>query len=113
MSESLVLRRPFESAGCSGEPVVTNARAFYTTRAAAGATGTRFSLRPLIFWGGRFAQLGRIAPREGGSVFDECEHATLGRRRPRKRAIQYSETSVIETKVRGVLDTRFRGYDGL
>jgi hypothetical protein len=27
---------------------VTNARAFYTTRAAAGATGTRLSLRPLI-----------------------------------------------------------------
>jgi hypothetical protein len=28
---------------------VTNARAFYTTRAAAGATGTRLSLRPLFF----------------------------------------------------------------
>jgi hypothetical protein len=26
--------------------------------------------------------------------------------------IQYSETSMTETKVRGVLDTRFRGYDG-
>src|ERR1700733_11604838 len=37
--------------GCPGEPVVTNARAFYTTRAAAGATGTRLSLRPLIFRG--------------------------------------------------------------
>jgi hypothetical protein len=32
MSESLVLRRPFESAGGSGEPVVTNSRVFYTTR---------------------------------------------------------------------------------
>ena len=29
--------------------MVTNARAFYTTRAAAGATGTRLSLRPLFF----------------------------------------------------------------
>jgi hypothetical protein len=29
---------------------VTNARAFYTTRAAAGAAGTRLSLRPLFFW---------------------------------------------------------------
>ena len=27
--------------------VVTNARAFYTTRAAAGASGARHSLRPL------------------------------------------------------------------
>jgi hypothetical protein len=29
--------------------VVANARAFYTPRAAAGATGTRLSLRPLFF----------------------------------------------------------------
>ena len=35
---------------------------------------------------------------------------TRGRRRPRKRAIRDSETSVTETKVRDVLDTRFRGY---
>jgi hypothetical protein len=32
----------------SGVTVVTNARAFYTTRAAAGAPGARHSLRPLI-----------------------------------------------------------------
>jgi hypothetical protein len=38
---------------------------------------------------------------------------TLSRHHPRKRMIQYSEASVIEAKVRGVLDTRFRGYDGL
>jgi len=30
MSESVVLRRPFESAGCPGVPVVTNSCAFYT-----------------------------------------------------------------------------------
>src|SRR5437588_4265154 len=35
--------------GDSGVTVVTNARAFYTTRAAAGASGARHSLRPLIF----------------------------------------------------------------
>jgi hypothetical protein len=34
--------------GFSGGPVVTNARAFYTTRAAAGALGTRHSPRPLL-----------------------------------------------------------------
>jgi hypothetical protein len=34
--------------GDLGEPVVTNACAFYTTHAAAGATGTRLSLRPLF-----------------------------------------------------------------
>jgi hypothetical protein len=47
---------------------VTNARAFYTTRAAAGALGTRHSPRPHSF-GRKFpAQLGRIAPRECGVV---------------------------------------------
>jgi hypothetical protein len=30
---------------------------------------------------------------------------TLGRRRPRKRAIQYSEASVMESRSCGVLDT--------
>jgi len=33
--------------GVSGVTVVTNARAFYTPRAAAGASGVRHSLRPL------------------------------------------------------------------
>src|ERR1700731_2194539 len=37
-----------------GEPVVTNARVYYTPRAAAGASGARHSLRPLI--GGREIQ---------------------------------------------------------
>ena len=44
---------------CSGEPVVTNSRAFYTPREAAGATGTRLSLRPLIFEAKEYAQPGR------------------------------------------------------
>src|ERR1700684_3784299 len=37
----------------SGVTVVTNARVYYTTRAAAGASGARHSLRPL-FGGTRF-----------------------------------------------------------
>src|ERR1700722_1452702 len=60
-------------AGMPGDPgatVVTNARAYYSPRAATGATGTRHS--PLPPWGsatpfiGRIvqAQLGRCAPRE-------------------------------------------------
>jgi hypothetical protein len=52
----------------SGVPVVTNARAYYTTRAAAGALDTRLSLRSVI-GGTRFLhQLGRVAPRESGCM---------------------------------------------
>jgi hypothetical protein len=55
--------------GVSGVTVVTNARVYYTTRAAAGASGARHSLRPLIAEGGNFkAKLGCIAPRECGIV---------------------------------------------
>ena len=51
--------------GDSGVTVVTNARVFYTTRAAAGASDARHSLRPLIGEGGMLtAKLGRSAPRE-------------------------------------------------
>jgi hypothetical protein len=39
-----------------GEPVVTNARVYYTPRAAAGASGARHSLRPLISEGGMFPE---------------------------------------------------------
>ena len=45
----------------SGVTVVTNARVYYTTRAAAGASGARHSLRPLISEGRIFpARLGRM-----------------------------------------------------
>ena len=48
--------------GDSGATVVTNARVYYTTRAAAGASDTRLSLRPLFSEGqGFLANLGRIA----------------------------------------------------
>jgi hypothetical protein len=41
-------------------------------REAAGATGTRLSLRPLFFRGPKIpAPLGRIAPREGGRMSRE------------------------------------------
>src|SRR5712675_3597139 len=62
-------RKPLKPlrAGMPGDPgatVVTNARAFYTTHAAADALGIRHSPRPP----GRMvlAKLGRIAPRECG-----------------------------------------------
>jgi len=54
--------------GMPGDPgvtVVTNARVYYTTRAAAGASGARHSLRPLLAEGGKFpAKLGRNARRD-------------------------------------------------
>jgi hypothetical protein len=44
---------------------------FNFAREAAGALGTRHSLRPLFFWANGFLQkLGRIAPRERGVVFE-------------------------------------------
>jgi hypothetical protein len=48
--EREISRKPSrgECRAFSGVTVVTNARAFYTTRAAAGASGARHSLRPLI-----------------------------------------------------------------
>ncbi|MFY9958385.1 hypothetical protein [Bradyrhizobium sp.] len=45
-------RRP----GNSGEPVVTNSCAFYFAREAAGASGTRLSLRPLFSRGTSFSK---------------------------------------------------------
>jgi hypothetical protein len=71
-------------AGMPGDPgatVVTNARAYYSTRAAAGATGTRHSPRP-SFAGRKFqAQLGRSMPREREGV--SCRHCE------RSEAIHY------------------------
>ena len=50
--------------GCSGGPVVTNARVYYTPRAAAGASGARHSLRPLIGGQGNFRQTSGVSGRE-------------------------------------------------
>jgi hypothetical protein len=46
---------------------VTNARAFYTTRAAAGATGTRHSPRPLL--GERLMHNSGASRRENAEVY--------------------------------------------
>ncbi|MBU6464520.1 MAG: hypothetical protein KGR71_18390 [Proteobacteria bacterium] len=63
----------------SGGPVVTNARAFYTTRAAAGALSARHflrphlrvALRPLPFWGGTCLQNSDKCCRENASAYLE------------------------------------------
>ena len=76
--------------GDSGGPVVTNARASYTTRAAAGALGIRHSLRPLFRRGTSMEKLARITQREcdgasevinviARSVSDEAIHLLLSR----------------------------------
>src|ERR1700733_5400227 len=52
----------------SGVTVVTNARVYYSTRAAAGAPSVRYSPRPLYAGPKDFQNLGRIAPREGEDV---------------------------------------------
>jgi hypothetical protein len=58
--------------GVSGVTVVTNARAFYTTRAAAGASSARHSLRPLISGG---ATLMAKLARTGGEIAKLCWNA--------------------------------------
>jgi hypothetical protein len=49
--------------------VVTNARAFYTPRAATGAAGTRLSLRPLSFKGEWFMDNSDVSRREKADVY--------------------------------------------
>ena len=55
--------------GVSGVTVVTNARAFYTTRAAAGASGARHSLRPLFSEGANFLQNSGASRRENAESY--------------------------------------------
>src|SRR5258707_10173623 len=67
--------------GMPGDPgvtVVTNARVYYTTRAAAGASDARHSLRPLMFRGYWFMHdSGAFAPRgRGGIPRRHCELST-------------------------------------
>ena len=55
--------------GDSGVTVVTNSCAFYFAREAAGASGARYSLRPLISQGQEFkAKLARKARRDREAV---------------------------------------------
>ena len=63
--------------GDSGVTVVTTLVCFFHfAREAAGASGARHSLRPLISGGGKFnAKLGASRREIGGVVFDEnCVH---------------------------------------
>ena len=54
--------------GVSGVTVVTNARVYYTTRAAAGASGARHSLRPLYREGQKFGQTSGAWRRENADI---------------------------------------------
>jgi hypothetical protein len=80
--------------------VVTNARVYYPPRAATGASGTRHS--PLPPWGSATPFVGRRFMHSSGAT---CRGNAPGRRRPRKRAIQYSETPMLGPRSCGVLDT--------
>src|SRR5260221_11032127 len=58
--------------GCSGGPVVTNARVYYTSRAAAGATAP--GMPHALNGAENSAQLGRITPRDREDVSSRhCE----------------------------------------
>src|SRR6266851_2089303 len=52
----------------SGVTVVTNARVYYSTRAAAGASGARHSLRPLSSEGQKFGQTSDAWRRENADI---------------------------------------------
>src|SRR3954453_21632479 len=83
---------------------------------------------PFSWKGGEFSHTsGAFAPRECGGVTDllrrRCDkrkpfaHASAGEchspcHRPRRRTIQYCRGADDQSTGRGVLDTRFRGYDG-
>jgi hypothetical protein len=85
---------------------------------AAGALGTRHSPRPLFFRGTRRAAARGLHGLRGRrrvwmlkfhSLRSKARRHILGCHRPRRRAIQYSETSVIDPRRRGVLDPPMRG----
>ena len=83
-------------AGMPGDPgatVVTNSCAFYLCARGYGCNG--HPAFPTPFVGRRFMHNSGAARGENAP----------GRRRPRKRAIQYSEAPVMESKCCGVLDT--------
>jgi hypothetical protein len=54
--------------GVSGVTVVTNARVYYTPRAAAGASGARHSLLPLSSEGQKFGQTSDAWRRENADI---------------------------------------------
>jgi hypothetical protein len=90
-----------------GEPVVTTLVCFiYFAREAAGATGTRLSLRPL-FSGQKFLHSSGASRREDGEVCLKMRaRAKLSAVVARlDRAIQYSRDPSDQSRSRGVLDT--------
>src|SRR5262249_52906223 len=65
-----------------GEPAVTNSCAFFTAHEAAGASGTRYSLRPLILEGD-FSKLGRdLRPGNAEAHLYDVIPGCAARRRP-------------------------------
>ncbi|SHK19837.1 hypothetical protein SAMN05444159_2679 [Bradyrhizobium lablabi] len=109
--------------GCSGGPVVTNARVYYTTRAAAGASapGIPHALTGRMI----LSNLGRFASRDREDVSSRrrpirpslrrarhslsCHRPPPGRRNAPpddrlRRTIQYSRDASDERRGRGVLD---------
>ena len=92
--------------GTPALPVVTNSYAFLLCMRGCGCVGTRHSPRPSQVNGGKFLHnSGAFAPRERGHSRPPLRH------RPRRRAIQYCRGADDQSTGRGVLDTRFRGYD--
>jgi hypothetical protein len=86
--------------GVSGVTVVTNARAFYTTRAAAGASGARHSLRPLIGEGEKFRVKPRANLRRDREVVSRTTYPAVIAREDGRSSIP--ETSVIEQRSRSI-----------
>ena len=92
--------------GTPALPVVTNSYAFLLCMRGCGCVGTRHSPRPSLGKGGKFSHTSdAFAPRERGHSRPPLRH------RPRRRAIQYCRGADDQSTGRGVLDTRFRGYD--
>ena len=89
----------------TGGPVVTTLVCyFYFAREAAGAAGTRLSLRPLFLEGqGFLQQLGRNARREGGLLSFAVRKLNRDVRFPLDRLRGRDEqSSLIQGRVRGV-----------
>jgi hypothetical protein len=86
--------------GVSGKPVVTTLVCFTNfAREAAGASGTRLSLRPLLSEGQKFGQTSDAWRRENAKVCLRTMSSS-----PRKRGSSIPETLMMESRGCGVLD---------
>jgi hypothetical protein len=68
---------------CFGEPVVTNACAFYTARAATGAQNTRHSLRPPFF---ERVMIGKTRANHAAGMLTLTQNSSLRAQRPVRRS---------------------------